>query len=72
MEDNKLVKVAAVAFIGLVVAPIVINGAISIGCAAYNKVSKIKFNRKIKKGKENGTIVEIDGQYYEMQDVKGE
>ena len=70
MED-KIVKVAAIGFVGLVVAPIVIGGVINLAGAIYvttaNTVNRAKYNKKIKKGIKEGTIVKIDGQYYEVQ-----
>ena len=50
MDDNKIIKIAAYGFIGLGLAPIVINGVIAginLGIAGINKIS---YNRKIKKG----------------------
>lgn len=67
MDDNKIVKIAAYGFVALVVAPIIINGgiaAINLGIAGINKIA---YNRKIKKGLEDGSIVEVDGQYYEVK-----
>lgn len=67
MDDNKIIKIAAYGFVGLVVAPIVINGVIAginLGIAGINKIS---YDRKIKKGLKDGSIVEIDGQYYEVK-----
>ena len=71
MNNNTIMKVAATGFVALVVAPVVITTGIrliaftaaGISCA----VDKVKFNRKIKKGLEDGSIVEIDGQYYEVE-----
>lgn len=66
MEDNKLMKVAAAGFIGLVVFPAVVGaGCKLIGCVA-NGVNSLAFKRKIKKGLKEGSIVEIDGNYYEV------
>lgn len=71
MNDEKIIKLAAVGFLGLVVAPMVIGGAITvIGAAATgigNLVNTIKFNKKIKKGLKEGSITEIDGKYYEVE-----
>ena len=67
MDDNKIIKIAAYRFIGLVVAPIVISGVIAginLGIAGINSIS---YNRKIKNGLKDGIIVEIDGQYYEVK-----
>ena len=55
---------------GVILAPIVIGAiattvAYTYGVAAVG-VEKIKFNRKIKKGLKDGSIVEIDGKYFEV------
>lgn len=71
MDENKIVKIAAAGFIGLVLIPTVIGvGMKGIAYAAVaidNLQAKIRFNRKIKKGLKDGSIIEIDGQYYEVQ-----
>lgn len=71
MDENKIIKVAAAGFIGLILVPAVIKGAL-VGFAytaeAIDKLqAKVRFNRKIKKGLKDGSVVEIDGQYYEVQ-----
>ena len=52
MKDEQIIKLAAVGFLALVVAPMVIGGAINvIGAAATgigNVVNTVKFNSKIK------------------------
>ena len=67
MNDNKIVKIAAYGFVGLVVAPIIINGGIAVINLGIAGINKISYNRKIKKGLEDGSIVEIDGKYYEVK-----
>lgn len=67
MDDNKIVKIAAYGFVGLVVAPIIINGGIAVINLGIAGINKIAYNRKIKKGLEDGSIVEIDGKYYEVK-----
>lgn len=66
MKDDKLLKVAA----GIVLVPIAlgivgsaIRGAI---LGSVSLVERIQYKRKIKKGLKDGSIVEIDGQYYEV------
>lgn len=70
MNDNKIIKIAAAGFIGLVVLPIVVDttiSAISLAATGISSINnKIKYNRKIKKGLKDGSIVEIDGEYYEV------
>ena len=71
MKDEQIIKIAAVGFIALFVAPVVINGVITIVGATVggigNAVNSIQFKRKIKKGLKDGSIVEIDGKYYEVE-----
>ena len=70
MEDNKIVKIAAAGFVGLVMVPIVWNATTSlVGSAAAgvgNFINKKKYNREIKKGLEDGSIVEFEGEYYKI------
>ena len=70
MKEDKIIKIAAAGFIGLVVAPIVLDvavGTISLAVRGISKITNdIKFNRKIKKGLKDGSIVEIDGKYYNV------
>ena len=67
MDDNKIEKIVAYGFIGLVLVPAVLTGALAGITLVYNGVNKIAYNRKIKKGLEDGSIVEIDGKYYEVK-----
>lgn len=64
--ENKIIKVAAMGFIGLVVVPTVIRAGINLVALTANAISKTHYNHKIKHGLKKGTIVEIDGQYYEV------
>ena len=53
---------------------IVIKTSIALGTmvysATYNTVGKIRFNKKkVKKGLKDGSIVEIDGKFYEIDSV---
>ena len=64
--ENKIIKVAAFGFIGLVMVPAVVGAGIRLVAIAANAISKAKYNKKIKDGLKKGTIVEIDGQYYEV------
>lgn len=61
--DNKIVKTAAYLIVGSVAISALARGA---GLVA-DGVSKMMYNRKIKKGLKNGSIVEIDGKYYEVE-----
>ena len=70
MKDDKIVRIAAVGFIAAVVVPIVWNNSTSlVGFAAAgvgNFINKKKYDREIKKGLKDGSIVEIDGEYYNI------
>ena len=66
MDDNKIIKIAATGFVIFVVAPVVIGAAATIVGGVANGVSKVMYNHKIKKGLKDGSIVEIDGNYYEV------
>ena len=71
MNDRHIIKIAAIGFVALVVAPKVVN----VGCylvqraatGIYNVVEKVTHDRRIKKGLKDGSIVEIDGEYYEVE-----
>ena len=71
MDNDKIVRIAAVGFIGLVVVPAVVgitcNLIYNTGVVICNAVNKSKYNKKIKKGLEDGSIVEIDGTFYEVE-----
>ena len=71
MNEDKIVRIAGAIFLGFVVVPAVVGTAINLGTKAtvgiYNGIQKVKFNKKIKKGLEDGSIVEIDGKYYEVE-----
>lgn len=63
MKQNKIVELAAIIVIGTVAIPVVS----SIGKAIVGGVKTHQYNRKVKKGLKEGTIVEINGQYYEVR-----
>ena len=67
MEDNKIIKLAAIGFIGLVVAPAVVGATLSLITLAAKGIDNLAYKRKIKKGLKDGSIIEIDGQYYEVE-----
>ena len=67
MNEKVIMKVAAYGFVGLVVAPavagMVYNGIV---VPVANGIGHLAYKAKIKKGLKNGSIVEIDGRYYEV------
>ena len=67
MEDNKIIKLAAIGFIGLFVIPMSIRGITKTIVYAANGINNLAYKRKIKKGKKDGSIIEIDGQYYKVE-----
>ena len=67
MYENKLIKIAAAGFIGMVVLPGLIKLTTDAGICVYNCIQKHKHNKKIKEGLKNGSIVEINGEYYEVE-----
>lgn len=73
MKDEKIITIAAVTIIGVILVPIVINAGMTLigtTCAGVgNLINRTKFNKKIKQGLKDGSIVEIDGQYYEVQEA---
>ena len=73
MKDNKIIKVAAISFIGLVAVPAVIGATIGLGCVVADRIiNHLAYKMKIKKGLKEGSIIEIDGQYYEVEVEKTE
>ena len=70
MKKNDIIKIAAIGFIGVVLVPIVIGAGINLinltVVGTTNVVNKVRHSKKIKKGLKDGSIVEIDGQYYEV------
>lgn len=67
MENDRIVKIAAWVIVGSVVVPIVIGAAALTGTAIINGLNKARFKKRIKQGLKDGSIVEIDGQYYDVE-----
>jgi hypothetical protein len=71
MKDDKVVDNVIFAAAVVILAPIVIGGVITLGSCVYagvaNTINKVKYNKKIKKGLKDGSIIEIDGEYYEAK-----
>jgi len=70
MKDKDIVDLAVMGFVVLVVVPAVVGIAFSaIGHVAVgvgNVINEVKFNKKIKQGLKDGSIIEIDGKFYEV------
>ena len=67
MDNNdKIIRLAVVGVIGLVAGKKIVNGTWTvIGKTAIginNLVEKRRFNKKIKKGLKDGSMVKVDGQ----------
>lgn len=64
--ENKLVKIAAAGFIGLVVVPTLIGGGLKLIAIGASGIEHLINLRKIKKGLKDGSVIEVDGKYYEV------
>jgi len=72
-KDNELITLAAI----IILVPVVVCarisagiGIINLGINGVNKIRQMKYYNKIKKGLKEGSIVEIDGEYYKVQEAK--
>jgi hypothetical protein len=72
MEDNRIIKVAAILIVASVVTPVIIAGATCIASTVNLEIKKLKFNRKMKQGIKDGSIIKIDGKFYEVEVNKEE
>jgi hypothetical protein len=74
MDNNKIIKLAAAGFVGLVWIPMVTKGIMVGGAYMVEAIDKmqatIRYKRKIRKGLKDGSVIEIDGQYFEVQTVE--
>lgn len=69
-KETTALEWAGLVFVVLVAGPVILNGVVAMAELTFtgvsNGIEKLKFNRKIKKGLKEGSIVEIDGKYYEV------
>lgn len=66
-ENNSIIKIAAAGFVALVVVPTVIGVAYTPGIVpTVTGICKLVHKAKIKKGLKNGSIIEINGEYYNI------
>ena len=69
--DEKLTRTVVTVAGLIIVVPIVVRGLVFVGAVGYagvkGVVDQVKFNKKIKQGLKDGSIVEIDGKYYEVE-----
>ena len=70
MKDEEVLTVVVGVIAGVILVPKIINAGIMLGCFAYagvgNAINKVKFNKKMKEGIKDGSIIEVDGRYYEV------
>lgn len=66
MDNNKIINLAGRIVVSTFIVGTLVPLAIKAGCGIYNLVQKAKYNRHIKKGLEDGSVVEIDGVYYDV------
>jgi hypothetical protein len=70
MKDQELANQIIITIGVLILAPIIIGAVANIGIGIYNGVAgtinRVAYNKKIKKGIKDGSIVEVDGVYYEV------
>ena len=68
-NNNELITLAAI----IILVPVVVSagiGIINLGINGVNKIRQMKHYNKIKKGLKEGSTVEIDGEYYEIQNTE--
>lgn len=69
-KETTALEWAGLAFVVLVAGPVILNGVAAMAELTFtgvsNGINKMMYNRKIKKGLKDGSIVEIDGRYYEV------
>lgn len=72
--DEKLTKTVVTVAGLIIVVPIVVRGLVLVGAVGYAAVegviNQVKFNKKIKKGLKDGSIVEYEGHYYKTEDFE--
>ncbi|MDR1073566.1 MAG: hypothetical protein LBL45_07820 [Treponema sp.] len=71
MNNNNLVRAAAIVILVPVAVGAVI-GTINLGLTVSQAIMNANYRRKIKKGLKEGTIAEIDGQYYKVEQLNSE
>jgi len=63
MEDRTLIRVAAC----VILAPIIWNGTMALVGLTAKGVNQVMYKHQIKKGLKDGSIVEINGEYFEVK-----
>ena len=66
MKDNTMLKIIVIGFGVFVALPMAVGGALKLTAVAIDGISKVAYKAKIKKGLKDGSIIEVDGQYYEV------
>lgn len=71
MKKDEAMTLVLVVTGAIILTPIIIRAGVALMVGTYTGIStgieKFKFNRKIKQGMKDGSIVEIDGKYYEVK-----
>ena len=68
MENNTIIKVAALGVIGLILTPVVVDVAIKTKVSIGRGIKKLKHNIEIRKGVKDGSLVVLDDDHYEIVD----
>ena len=70
MERNNLTDTVIGIAIGVVLIPIMVNGLITCTqltvCVIKNKIEERKWKKEMKKGLEDGSIIQLGGEYYKV------
>ena len=69
-KKSSIAEIAGALFICIFIIPIIVGyivkGLIWLSLVCANLIEKIKHKRKIKKGMKNGSIIKVNGDYYEV------
>jgi hypothetical protein len=63
MNDKTLVRLVAC----VILAPVVWNGTMALVGLTAKGVNQVVYKHKIRKGLKDGSIVKIDGEYFEVE-----
>lgn len=72
--DEKLTRTVVTVAGLIIVVPIVVRGLVFVGAVGYagvkGVVDQVKFNKMIKKGLKDGSVVDYKGHYYKTEDFQ--
>lgn len=63
MNNKDILKI----IMGILIIPVLTQMVINLICIIINKFKRLYQSHKIKKGIKNGTIIEHEGEYYEVK-----